>query len=496
MTAVGGIVGVAGIAVGLWWADAVAALFISGSILHDGVRNVRTAVGALMDSEARTVDGSRPHPLQGEVDATLAAQPWVADARWTGRCRTSCSSSSPSCPRSCSPASGSARRTAPPDHTPLPGRAPDPEPTSQPSPEDRAQEVARTKPPRTVARNTRFLACSQATSGTARRGPQGHRASGGTMTVPHSLTSGVTTPTAGPGLTEAPTDVATLAPTDRTHAHRRSHRHARRRSDDDHAHPGRPRPLDRALGSRGHHRLGERRPDDRPPQPRSRRSSPSSSASPCGRRGASSSRSSRRSASTLTVDQQFWLIAVPSLVGASLRIPYTFAVPLFGGRNWTIVSALLLLLPASALAFVVSNPDTSFGVLLVVAALAGLGGGNFASSMANISFFYPEREKGKALGLNAAGGNLGTAAVQFAVPLVIVSAAGLQLERAGLMFIPLILVAAAPRRAVDAQPVRRRRPTTGRSARRCTTGTPGSSPSSTSAPSARSSATPVRSRRC
>ena len=145
---------------------------------------------------------------------------------------------------------------------------------------------------------------------------------------------------------------------------------------------------------------------------------------------------------TLTVDQQFWLIAVPSLVGAALRLPYTFAVPLFGGRNWTIISALLLLLPASALAFVASRPQTPFGVLLLVAALAGLGGGNFASSMANISFFYPEREKGKALGLNAAGGNLGTAAVQFAVPLVIVAPAGLQLGRAGLMFVPLLLLAA------------------------------------------------------
>jgi NNP family nitrate/nitrite transporter-like MFS transporter len=145
----------------------------------------------------------------------------------------------------------------------------------------------------------------------------------------------------------------------------------------------------------------------------------------------------------LTVDQQFWLISVPSLVGATLRIPYTFAVPRFGGRNWTVVSALLLLLPATALAVVVTRPHTTpFGVLLVVAALAGLGGGNFASSMANISFFYPEREKGKALGLNAAGGNIGTAAVQLTVPLVIVSTAGLQLQRAGLMFIPLILLAA------------------------------------------------------
>ncbi|WP_370634432.1 MFS transporter [Actinotalea sp. Marseille-Q4924] len=145
---------------------------------------------------------------------------------------------------------------------------------------------------------------------------------------------------------------------------------------------------------------------------------------------------------TLTVDQQFWLIALPSLVGATLRIPYTFAVPLFGGRNWTIVSALLLLLPASALAFVVTRPETSFATLMLVAALAGLGGGNFASSMANISFFYPEREKGKALGLNAAGGNIGTAAVQLVVPIVIVLGAGLHLERAGLMFIPLVLLAA------------------------------------------------------
>ncbi|MFE4463784.1 MFS transporter [Oerskovia sp. NPDC056781] len=145
---------------------------------------------------------------------------------------------------------------------------------------------------------------------------------------------------------------------------------------------------------------------------------------------------------TFTVDQQFWLIAVPSLVGATLRIPYTFAVPLFGGRNWTIVSALLLLVPTVSLAVVVQDPRTPFGVMLLVAALAGVGGGNFASSMANISFFYPEKEKGKALGLNAAGGNLGTAAVQLAVPLVIVTGAGIALERAGLMMIPFVLLAA------------------------------------------------------
>lgn len=145
----------------------------------------------------------------------------------------------------------------------------------------------------------------------------------------------------------------------------------------------------------------------------------------------------------LTTDEMFWLVSVPSLVGATLRIPYTFAVPLFGGRVWTTISALLLLVPTLGLALAVTHPATPFGVLLVVAALAGLGGGNFASSMANISFFYPERQKGAALGLNAAGGNLGTAAVQFAVPLVITAGAGIALDRAGLMFVPLVLLAAA-----------------------------------------------------
>jgi NNP family nitrate/nitrite transporter-like MFS transporter len=144
----------------------------------------------------------------------------------------------------------------------------------------------------------------------------------------------------------------------------------------------------------------------------------------------------------LTVDQMFWLISVPALVGATLRIPYTFAVPVFGGRNWTIVSALLLLLPIGALMLTVSDPTTPFPLLLGAAALAGLGGGNFASSMANISFFFPEKEKGAALGWNAAGGNIGTAAVQLAVPLVIVTGAGVALDRAGLIFIPFILLAA------------------------------------------------------
>ena len=81
MTALGGIVGVLGIGVGLWWADAAAALFISASILHDGVRNLRVAVGALMDARAETVDGSDPHPLVERLDTHLERLPWVEHAR-------------------------------------------------------------------------------------------------------------------------------------------------------------------------------------------------------------------------------------------------------------------------------------------------------------------------------------------------------------------------------------------------------------------------------
>jgi NNP family nitrate/nitrite transporter-like MFS transporter len=145
----------------------------------------------------------------------------------------------------------------------------------------------------------------------------------------------------------------------------------------------------------------------------------------------------------LTSSELFWLISVPSLVGATLRFPYTFMVGIFGGRNWTIVSAALLLIPATLLGFVVSNPETPFGVLLLVAALGGVGGGNFASSMANITYFFPQKEKGWALGLNAAGGNLGTSVAQFAVPIVVTIGAGatLNIALAGWMWIPLILIA-------------------------------------------------------
>ena len=162
---------------------------------------------------------------------------------------------------------------------------------------------------------------------------------------------------------------------------------------------------------------------------------------------------------TLSLSEAFWLTAVPNLIGATLRIPYTFAVPRFGGRAWTTVSAALLLIPAGLVAVVVpsgwlaeQSHSTQFWVLLACAATAGLGGGNFSSSMANISFFYPEGRKGLALGLNAAGGNMGVALTQLLVPLVIiigVPAAAVKLPEhevhlayAGLVWMPFIIAAA------------------------------------------------------
>ena len=144
----------------------------------------------------------------------------------------------------------------------------------------------------------------------------------------------------------------------------------------------------------------------------------------------------------LTTTQALWLVAVPSGVGAFLRIPYTFAVPVFGGRNWTVVSALLLLIPCLLMAWAVGNPEFPFVGLCLIAATAGFGGGNFASSMANISFFYPEKEKGWALGLNAAGGNIGVAVAQKIIPVVVVAGGGVALSRAGLFYVPLAIAAA------------------------------------------------------
>ncbi|MFF5034226.1 MFS transporter [Nocardia salmonicida] len=121
---------------------------------------------------------------------------------------------------------------------------------------------------------------------------------------------------------------------------------------------------------------------------------------------------------------KFFLVAMPTLVGAFLRIPYTVATARFGGRNWTIFSAFLLLIPLLLTLYFVNQPGTSYTTFLVVAAFAGFGGGNFASSMTNINAFYPQRLKGWALGMNAGGGNIGVPVIQLLGLLVLVTLGG------------------------------------------------------------------------
>lgn len=153
-------------------------------------------------------------------------------------------------------------------------------------------------------------------------------------------------------------------------------------------------------------------------------------------------------------DQLFWLAALPGLSGATFRIFYSFMVPVFGGRLWTTLSTASLLIPAFGIGYAVQNPNTPYIIFLVLALLCGFGGGNFASSMSNISFFFPKAQKGNALALNAGLGNLGVSVMQFAVPLVItagvfgalggagqqtVEGGQLWLQNAGFIWVPFII---------------------------------------------------------
>ena len=137
---------------------------------------------------------------------------------------------------------------------------------------------------------------------------------------------------------------------------------------------------------------------------------------------------------------KFTLTAVPTVVGAGLRLPYTFAIAKFGGRNWTIFSTLMLLVPAT-FTMIVLKPGVTYTTLLIAGALAGVGGGNFASSMANINNFYPIRLKGWALGVNAGGGNIGVATVQL-LGLLVLTTAGVTHPRLVIaIYIPIIVIA-------------------------------------------------------
>ncbi len=158
---------------------------------------------------------------------------------------------------------------------------------------------------------------------------------------------------------------------------------------------------------------------------------------------------------SFSTDQLFWLAALPGLSGATLRIFYSFMVPVFGGRRWTALSTASLMAPALWMGFAVQDTGTPYSVFVIIALLCGFGGGNFASSMSNISFFYPKAQQGTALGLNAGLGNLGVSVMQFAVPLVVgmglFGAVGgspqelagggqLWLQNAGFLWVPFILI--------------------------------------------------------
>jgi NNP family nitrate/nitrite transporter-like MFS transporter len=143
----------------------------------------------------------------------------------------------------------------------------------------------------------------------------------------------------------------------------------------------------------------------------------------------------------LTPAEKFTIVSVAAAAGSFLRLPYTFAVAKFGGRNWTIFSASVLLVPTILTAFLL-EPGIEYSTLLILAAIAGVGGGNFASSMANINVFYPARLKGRALGLNAAGGNLGVATIQI-VGLIILATAGVNHPKYVVgIYIPFIVLSA------------------------------------------------------
>lgn len=118
-------------------------------------------------------------------------------------------------------------------------------------------------------------------------------------------------------------------------------------------------------------------------------------------------------------EELFTLAGLPALSGATLRIVYSFVVPIFGGRRWTAFSTATLLIPLIGLGFAVQDPSTPLWQMQMWALLCGFGSANFSSSMSNISFFFPKSEKGTALGINAGLGNLGVSVVQFVVPVVV-----------------------------------------------------------------------------
>jgi NNP family nitrate/nitrite transporter-like MFS transporter len=158
---------------------------------------------------------------------------------------------------------------------------------------------------------------------------------------------------------------------------------------------------------------------------------------------------------TFTRQQLFWLTATPVLLGSFLRIPYGLIVSRFGSRRSYAVVTFLLLLPCLATGFAVKNPATPYWVLLACAALTGIAGANFATSMGVINLWFPKQTQGTALGINGLG-NFGVTIAQFTIPLVIgfsllgtsekstgTTAGALHIENAAFIWIPFILVCTA-----------------------------------------------------
>lgn len=117
-------------------------------------------------------------------------------------------------------------------------------------------------------------------------------------------------------------------------------------------------------------------------------------------------------------DQLFTLTAISGLAGATLRIPSSFFIRLAGGRNTIFLTTAMLMIPAIGAGIALQDKTTPLWVFQLLALLSGIGGGNFACSMSNISTFFPKRLQGTALGINAGLGNFGVTTMQILIPLV------------------------------------------------------------------------------
>jgi NNP family nitrate/nitrite transporter-like MFS transporter len=121
----------------------------------------------------------------------------------------------------------------------------------------------------------------------------------------------------------------------------------------------------------------------------------------------------------LSKGQLYWLIAMPGLAGGTLRLVWTFLPPIMGTRKLVTLTTALFILPVVGWALAVQNPSTPFAVLLILGALAGIGGGAFAGFMPSTSYFFPRSKQGTALGIQAGIGNFGVSVVQFVTPWIV-----------------------------------------------------------------------------